>query len=81
MYAYTTKNWGFPRCLTYIKGVPRCVTMCDRGRETKLVQNIVITLWTATKAHETQHEATAIPHEASREANPVMATIQFCQGL
>src|SRR6218665_3755998 len=32
---------GVPRCMTYFRGGPRCVTMCDRGGESKLVQNSV----------------------------------------
>src|SRR6218665_2929068 len=27
-----TKNRGDPRCVTYFRGVPGCVTKCDRGR-------------------------------------------------
>src|SRR6218665_1713736 len=35
------RGW-FPRCVTYFRGVPRCVTMCDRGKgESKLVRNSV----------------------------------------
>src|SRR6218665_3360008 len=31
-----------PRCVTYfMRGVSRCVTKCDRGRGSKLVQNSV----------------------------------------
>src|SRR6218665_2559803 len=36
MYAYT-KNGG-PRGVTYFRGVTRCVTKCDRGKGSKLVQ-------------------------------------------
>ena len=25
------KNWGGPKCVTYFRGVPECVTKCDRG--------------------------------------------------
>ena len=32
---------GSPRCVTYFREVPRCVTKCDRGRVSKLVQNSV----------------------------------------
>jgi len=38
MYACTTKNWGFPKCVTYFKGVTICVTW---GGGSKLVQNSV----------------------------------------
>src|SRR6218665_1358651 len=38
MYACTL-NIGDPSGVTYFRGVPRCVTKCDRGRGSKLVQN------------------------------------------
>ena len=33
-----TKNRGGPRCVTYFRGVPGCVTKCDRGRGVKIGQ-------------------------------------------
>src|SRR6218665_1169661 len=38
-----TKNRGAgPRCVTYFRGVPGCVTKCDRGeRGSKLAKNSV----------------------------------------
>src|SRR6218665_1319906 len=38
-----TKNRGEggPRCVTYFRGVPGCVTKCDRGRGSKLAKNSV----------------------------------------
>src|SRR6218665_3982304 len=27
---------GWPRCVTYFRGVPRCVTKCDSGRGVKI---------------------------------------------
>src|SRR6218665_2279474 len=32
---------GGPRCVTYFRGVRKCVTKCDRGRGVKIVQNSV----------------------------------------
>src|SRR6218665_3665650 len=32
---------GGPRCVTYFRGVPGCVTKCDRGRRVKIGQNSV----------------------------------------
>jgi len=29
---------GGPRCVTYFRGVPGCVTKCDRGRGSKLAK-------------------------------------------
>src|SRR6218665_3447702 len=34
-------KWGSPRYVTYLWGVPGCVTKCDRGRELKLAKNSV----------------------------------------
>ena len=44
MYACTTKDWvrEGPRTVTYFRGAPRCVTNCDRGGVSKLVQNSVM---------------------------------------
>ena len=34
-----TKNRGGPRCVTYFRGVPGCVTKCDGERGSKLAKN------------------------------------------
>ena len=36
-----TKNRRGPRCVTYFRRVPGCVTKCDRGRGSKLAKNSV----------------------------------------
>src|SRR6218665_2595822 len=35
------KIGGGPRCVTYFRGVPGCVTKCDRGGGSKLAKNSV----------------------------------------
>src|SRR6218665_3538037 len=35
------KIGGFPRCVTYFRGVPGCVTKCDGGGGSKLAKNSV----------------------------------------
>ena len=54
MYAFATKNWGVPICVTHARGVPRCVTMCDKGREPKLAQNSVTNFMDALPAFKKQ---------------------------
>ena len=36
-----TKNRGGPTCVTYFRGVPGCVTKCDRGGGSKLAKDSV----------------------------------------
>src|SRR6218665_2678397 len=43
MYSCITKNWGSERCdVAYFRGIRRYVTNCNRGRGSKLVQNVML---------------------------------------